>query len=52
MSQRVQRGDANAIVVLHRPSDEVGSDESGPSCDYNISHMLSCRVVWRFRGMR
>lgn len=30
MGQCVQHSDANAIVVLHGPSDEVGSDESGP----------------------
>lgn len=48
MGQRVQHGDTNAIVVLHRPPDEVGADESGPSCDYNVSQVLLNHAVSNF----
>lgn len=45
MSQRVQYGDANAVVVLHAPSDEVRADETGASCDYYVSHALFNRTA-------
>lgn len=48
MGQRVQHGDANAIVMLQGPSDEVGADEAGPSRNYNFSHVLSNHAVDNF----
>lgn len=47
MGQRVQHSDANTVVVPHGPPDEVGADETGASCDYNVPPyaFLSCRLA-------